>query len=186
MTLETFDQSDEKTWPDPKRPTFLHTYPPTYLITHWATFDFLATGSRIFLATGASFWIVQCALTIAAQDNPAFLWHLRHWLQFLQLKNWIHYNICYLTIKSDTGQHSQFLRCLIQEFVEPMSRCYTTDPKKRWEYCDVPLYKDYLNPATKGADYTGKISKTKSGRDCQVFHPHPIPNTQSPFFTVFR
>ena len=55
-----------------------------------------------------------------------------------------------------------------------MSRCYTTDPKKRWEYCDVPLYKDYLNPATKGADYTGKISKTKSGRDCQVFHPHPI------------
>ena len=79
-----------------------------------------------------------------------------------------------MTIKSDTGQHSQFLRCLIQEFVEPMSRCYTTDPKKRWEYCDVPLYKDYLNPATKGADYTGKISKTKSGRDCQVFHPHPI------------
>ena len=63
---------------------------------------------------------------------------------------------------------------LIQKFVEPMSRCYTTDPKKRWEYCDVPLYKDYLNPATKGADYTGKISKTKSGRDCQVFHPHPI------------
>ena len=33
---------------------------------------------------------------------------------------------------------------------------------------------DCLNPATKGADYTGKISKTKSGRDCQVFHPHPI------------
>ena len=71
----------------------------------------------------------------------------------------------------DLGNLSDFL---IQEFVELMSRCYTTDPKKRWEYCDVPLYKDYLNPATKGADYTGKISKTKSGRDCQVFHPHPI------------
>ena len=41
------------------------------------------------------------------------LWHLRHWLQFLQLRTWIHDNLCYLTIKSDTGQHSQFLRCLL-------------------------------------------------------------------------
>ena len=54
MTFETFDQSDQKTWPDPK-PTYLPTYLHTYLITHWATFDsqyvagfFLATGSRIF------------------------------------------------------------------------------------------------------------------------------------------
>ena len=53
----------------------------------------------------------QCALTIATQDNPADLWQLRHWLQFLQLRTWIHDNLCYLTIKSDTGQHSQFLRC---------------------------------------------------------------------------
>ena len=53
----------------------------------------------------------QCALTIATQDNPADLWQLRHWLQFLQLRIWIHDNLCYLTIKSDTGQHSQFLRC---------------------------------------------------------------------------
>ena len=30
----------------------------------------------------------------------------------LQLRSWIHDNLCYLTIKSDTGQHSQFLRCL--------------------------------------------------------------------------
>ena len=63
---------------------------------------------------------------------------------------------------------------MIQEFVELMSRCYTTDPNERWEFCDVPICVDCLNPATKGADYTGKISKTKSGRDCQVFHPHPI------------
>ena len=53
----------------------------------------------------------QCALTIATQDNPADLWQLRHWLQFLQLRIWIHDNLCYLTIKSDSGQHSQFLRC---------------------------------------------------------------------------
>ena len=34
------------------------------------------------------------------------MWQLRHWLQFLQLRTWIHDNLCYLTIKSDTG-HSQ-------------------------------------------------------------------------------
>ena len=41
-----------------------------------------------------------------------------------------------LTMKRDLGNLSDFL---IQEFVEPMSRCYTTNPYKRWEYCDVPL-----------------------------------------------
>ena len=45
------------------------------------------------------------------KDNPRDLWHLRHWLQFWELRTWIHGNLCYLTIKSDTGQHSQFLRC---------------------------------------------------------------------------
>ena len=43
------------------------------------------------------------------------LWYLRHcqchWLQFWQLRSWIHDNLCYLTIKSDTGRHRQFLRC---------------------------------------------------------------------------
>ena len=39
------------------------------------------------------------------------LWHLRHLLQLRQLRTWIHDNLCYLTIKSDTGQHSQFLQC---------------------------------------------------------------------------
>jgi hypothetical protein len=32
-------------------------------------------------------------------------------LQFWQLRTWIHDNLCCLSIKSDTGQHSQFLRC---------------------------------------------------------------------------
>ena len=45
------------------------------------------------------------------KDSPGDLWHLRHWLQFWQLSTWIHDNLCYLTIKSETGQHSQFLRC---------------------------------------------------------------------------
>ena len=37
MTYETFDQSDEKTWPDQKIPTYLHTYPLTYLPTYLCT-----------------------------------------------------------------------------------------------------------------------------------------------------
>ena len=48
------------------------------------------------------------------KDNPRDLWHLRHWLQFRQLRTWIHDNLCYLTIKSDTGQSPQFLRCFCQ------------------------------------------------------------------------
>ena len=47
------------------------------------------------------------------KDNPGDLWHLRHWLQFWQLRTWIHDNLCYLTVNCDTGQHSQFLRCLV-------------------------------------------------------------------------
>ena len=45
------------------------------------------------------------------KSNPRDLWHLRHWLQFWQLRTWIHDNLCDLTINCDTGQHSQFLRC---------------------------------------------------------------------------
>ena len=35
-----------------------------------------------------------------------------HWLQFWQLRTWIHDNLCNLTINCDNEQHSQFLRCL--------------------------------------------------------------------------
>ena len=47
------------------------------------------------------------------KDNPSDLWQLRHWRQFWKLRTWIHDNLCYLTIRSDTGQHSQFLRCFL-------------------------------------------------------------------------
>ena len=45
------------------------------------------------------------------KDSPGDLWHLRHWLQYRQLRTWINDNLCYLTINCDTGQHLQFLRC---------------------------------------------------------------------------
>ena len=32
-------------------------------------------------------------------------------ITILTIENLIHYNLCRLTIKSDTGQYSQFLRC---------------------------------------------------------------------------
>ena len=61
------------------------------------------------------------------KDNPGDLWHLRHWLQFWQLRIWIHDNLCYLTINCDTGQHSQFLQCFYH-----LDNCkdYTSD---NWE-----------------------------------------------------
>ena len=116
FSFETFDQSDEKTWLDPKRPTFLHTYPPTYLpaLTE-PLLILLLPVAGFFLATGSRIWIVcgNVRSIISTQNNPGDLRHLRHWLQFWQLGNWIHDNLWYLTIKSDSGQHSQFLRCFI-------------------------------------------------------------------------
>ena len=50
------------------------------------------------------------------KDNPSDFWHLRHWLQVSQLITWIHDNFCYLTIKSDTGEHLQFLLCFNGSF----------------------------------------------------------------------
>ena len=53
----------------------------------------------------------QIHLESTFKEHPSDLWHMRHWLHFWQLRTWIHDNLCCLTIKSDTGQHSQFLRC---------------------------------------------------------------------------
>ena len=125
-------------------PTYLHTYPPTYLPACSLTeplLIFLLPVAGFFLATGASFWIVQCALTIATQDNPADLWHLRHWLQFWQLRTWIHDNLCYLTIKSDGGQHSQFLRC----FKMPFSSCFSLLPQC-FTICSKAAWQDVWRP----------------------------------------
>ena len=61
------------------------------------------------------------------------LWHLRHQLQYWQLRTWNHDNLCSLTINCDTGQHSQFLRCLLM----------TCD-----KYQVYKTYRDMLKPAS--------------------------------------
>ena len=42
------------------------------------------------------------------KDNPRDLWPVRHWFQFWQPE----FMIIFVPIKSDIGQHLQFLRCL--------------------------------------------------------------------------
>ena len=78
------------TWP--KRPSYLHTYPPTYLSTS----------------------IREHRL------DRSYPRDMRQRLQFWQLRTWIHDNLWYLSIKSDTGQHSQFLQCFISQWLHPV------------------------------------------------------------------
>ena len=116
MTIETFDQGDEKTWPDPKKPTHLHTYLPTYVCTSIREHPKGAILETCDLWDIWSEWSEDMTWhkkTKKCKDNFGDLWHLRHWLQFWQLRTWICENNCYLTIKSDSGQHLQFLQCLI-------------------------------------------------------------------------
>jgi len=44
--------------------------------------------------------------------------------------------------------------------------CYTVDDTVRWEYCDVQLCAD-CKATTKGVEYNGDLSVTKSGHTCQ-------------------
>ena len=79
-------------------PTYLPTHLPTYLPDHSLSHFWFTVCSRIFSCYQCDILncVRQCALTIATQDNPADLWHLRNCLQFRQLRTWIHDNLCYL------------------------------------------------------------------------------------------
>ena len=99
VTFETFDQSDEETWTDQKKDKD----------------KYKENDNDNYVKRTPS------------KSNPRDLWPLRQrqiqqpwqthdmacepvW-NFRQLRTWIHTNHCDLTIKSDTGRHSQFLRC---------------------------------------------------------------------------
>nr|XP_034318465.1 plasminogen-like [Crassostrea gigas] len=60
---------------------------------------------------------------------------------------------------------------------EPAPWCYTEDPKKRWEICNIPycgLVEEECKRSKSGYEYTGKVSVTKSGKTCQAW------NSQTP------
>ena len=128
MTFDTFDQSDKATWPDQKT-TMTKTNTKTITKTNtfrehlqrailetcdlwdiwlkrWGDMTMTMTNTKTKTMTKTN------TLRAPSKSDPSDLWHLRHWLHSWQLKTWIHDNLCYLTIKSDTRQHSGFLRCL--------------------------------------------------------------------------
>uniref|UniRef100_A0A452U5Q3 Plasminogen n=1 Tax=Ursus maritimus TaxID=29073 RepID=A0A452U5Q3_URSMA len=51
--------------------------------------------------------------------------------------------------------------------------CYTTDPNQRFDYCSIPQCEDECMHCS-GETYEGKVSKTKSGLECQAW------NSQTP------
>ncbi|XP_056020701.1 zonadhesin-like isoform X2 [Ostrea edulis] len=50
---------------------------------------------------------------------------------------------------------------------EKAAWCYTTDPKKRWDYCHIPVCQCLDAGDEKGLKYAGHVHKTKSGKECQ-------------------
>ena len=83
-------------------PTYLLTYLTTYLPTYLTPLEppdnhqITARNRRIF-----TFDIQRATLETCSQLFPQLF------LNFMTI------NLCYLTINCDTGQHSQFLRCLV-------------------------------------------------------------------------
>ena len=102
----------------PTCPTYLTYLPdlptwPTYLtylpdLSVWPTY-------LPDLPTWPTYLIYLPTYKHTYQPDLFSLWHLRHWLQFWQLRTWIHDNLCYPTIKSDSGQRSQFLQRFLQQ-----------------------------------------------------------------------
>ena len=123
MTFETFDQSDEKTWHDQKKLTKTKTFWEHLLRAILETWDLWDICSEWWedMTWPKKIDKDKDILRTPAKSNPRDLWHLRHWLQFWQLRTWIHDNLCVLTINCDTGQHLQFLRCFACNNVEHIS-----------------------------------------------------------------
>ena len=87
---------------------------------------------------------------------------------------------CQLSSTNLVVLRTTILSKLYQNFIKILSKCYQNYiilyrkmiskliPFKIWSDADCQF------PPTNDDDYKGKISKTKSGIECQVFHLHPI------------
>ena len=123
-TLETCDLWDiwSKWWGDMTWPKDLPTHLPVHLPSICDSRDLFSTCSPLsqpflnFFSIFLNFFSQLFFWTFSQLFSTCDLWHLRHWLKYWQLRTWNHDNLCYLTINCDTGQHSQFLRCLLFTF----------------------------------------------------------------------
>jgi len=90
---------------------------------------------------------------------------------------------CQAWDKQTPHQHSRFKKYpnsgLVSNYCrnpdgEASAWCYTTDPKKRWELCDVP-HCPGVECCTHANcdDYRGKISRTRTGRTCKPWSQGP-------------
>ena len=69
---------------------------------------------------------------------------------------------------------------------EPTIWCYTTDPKKRWEYCKTRECKDETLRGHKDSQYRGCQNKTRSGYTCQYWNDqHPHKHSRTPTNTKY-
>ena len=106
MTLETFVQSDEKTWPDLKGLIFV-------CIVNCVRQRTLTIAAR---DNPGDLWLLRHwlqFLTISDNiDNPRDFWLLRHWLQFWQLRTWIQSIILtwQLIVTLDSIRNSMFIK----------------------------------------------------------------------------
>ena len=103
-------------------------------------------------------------LRAPSKSDPSDLRHLRHWLHFSQLRTWILYNLCCLTIKSDTGQHSQFLRCFLNFSLSNFWQVIFTPARSIYAFLEkkVDWYLSHKNMIWSGSKTNFALSECQS------------------------